>query len=292
MRPVIRVSLNGRALQLEDDAHALLVQYLESAGRTLDRNPDRAEILADLEAAIADKSARFVGPARDVLNREQIATVLDEVGPVEPAPNGIGSGGQSDGQSSAASSGASAGMGSGTSGAASPRQLQQITDGAMISGVCNGLAAWSSLDVTVVRIIAVILAFATGGAAVLAYLLLMFVLPYAPDSGATQGLPRASRSLVERLRGQTAAFASSDDWQRFRTDARDTWARTQARARREWEALRNSRAASTAGAPGDGRSDPNVRALVSAESSHDASTPSPIILLALIVLLIAAVALA
>ena len=49
MRPVTRVSLNGRALQLEDDAHALLSQYLESAARALDANPDRAEILADLE---------------------------------------------------------------------------------------------------------------------------------------------------------------------------------------------------------------------------------------------------
>jgi phage shock protein PspC (stress-responsive transcriptional regulator) len=301
MRPVIRVSLNGRALQLEDDAHALLAQYLESAARTLEGNPDRAEILADLEVAIADKSARFTGPARDVLNREQIATVLDEIGPVEPVPNGVGGGtaredvlGAASGSAGAdARSTAGASAASGSAGA-SPRRLHQITDGAMISGVCNGLAAWSSLDVTIVRIVAVILAFVTGGAAVLVYVLLMFILPFSPDSGTTRGLPRASRSAVERLRGETAAFTSSEDWQRFGADARHAWERAQARARREWEALRSSRAAATAstpGAPNDGGHVPTRIATV-AERARDTSAPSPAIVLALIVLLIAVVALA
>jgi hypothetical protein len=57
MRPVISVSLSGRAYQLEDDAHAALAGYLVSAERSLAANPDRAEILADLEQAIADNGS-------------------------------------------------------------------------------------------------------------------------------------------------------------------------------------------------------------------------------------------
>lgn len=282
MRPVIRVSLNGRALQLEDDAHALLAQYLESATRALDANPDRAEILADLEVAIVEKSARFLGPARDVLSREQIATVLDEIGPVEPVVNGA----LGDGGTAAAASGATA------SASAPARRLHQITDGAMIGGVCNGLAAWLGVDATVVRIVAVILAIATGGAAILAYLLLMLILPYTPQSGTTRGLPRATRNVVERIRGESAAFTASDDWQRFRADAREAWQRMQTHTRRQWQAWRPSRVASSAsgGSPDGAASAAGAFTAPGVDRSRAAS-PSPMIVLALIALLIAVVAL-
>lgn len=308
MRPVTRVSLNGRALQLEDDAHALLAQYLESAARALDANPDRAEILADLEVAVVEKSARFLGPARDVLNREQIASVLDEIGPVEPVGNATASDGTAgvaasgdtgSGATLGASAGASAGSAeqarSDANAGAAPRRLHQITDGAMIAGVCNGLAAWLGVDATVVRIVAVILAFATGGAAILAYLLLMLILPYTPQSGTTRGLPRATRNLIERIRGESAAFTSSEDWQRFRADARETWGRTRASAQRQWEAWRHSRAPAAAGGHRDvaaagASGSPGQLGLADVQRTSD-TAPSPLVVLALIVLLIAAVAL-
>lgn len=195
MRPVIRLTLNGRELQLEDDAHALVTQYLASAGRALEGNPDRAEILADLEQSIGDKAARFLGGAREVLDREQIGIVLDAIGPVEPAPNGAAGAGGAGGAAAAHT----------TTNALPPRPCQ-ISEGAMISGVCNGLAQWLGVNVTLLRIVAVVLALVTGGAAVFAYLLLMLILPYR-GPGAARGLPRATRSLVERLRGGTAEFA-------------------------------------------------------------------------------------
>jgi phage shock protein PspC (stress-responsive transcriptional regulator) len=213
MRPVIRLTLNGRELQLEDDAHALVTQYLASAGRALEGNPDRAEILADLEQSIGDKAARFLGGAREVLDREQIGIVLDAIGPVEPGVNGAAGAFARDARGHDDATGARAGTGaaaSATAGGADATQAAtahrptQLSDGALISGVCNGLAKWLDVDATIVRIVAVVLALVTGGAAVFAYLLLMLILPFAGDREAARGLPRASRSLVERLRGQTA----------------------------------------------------------------------------------------
>ncbi|MGH8290333.1 MAG: hypothetical protein ACREV7_15135 [Steroidobacteraceae bacterium] len=69
MRPIISVSLNGRAYQLEDDAHAALADYLDSASRALAGNPDSIEILADLEQAIADKLERCLNPHKNVVVR-------------------------------------------------------------------------------------------------------------------------------------------------------------------------------------------------------------------------------
>src|SRR4029079_16556902 len=60
-----------------------------------------------------------------------------------------------------------------------PKRLYQIREGAMLTGVCKGIAAYLDIDVTFVRIAFVILAFATFGAAVLIYIVLAFIIPYA-----------------------------------------------------------------------------------------------------------------
>ncbi len=47
----------------------------------------------------------------------------------------------------------------------------------MIAGVCAGLADYTGLDVTVVRVIAALIAVVTGGAGVLAYLAAWAIIP-------------------------------------------------------------------------------------------------------------------
>jgi phage shock protein PspC (stress-responsive transcriptional regulator) len=52
----------------------------------------------------------------------------------------------------------------------------------MIGGVCLGLATFFNIDVTLVRILFAVFAFATGGWGILAYLGLMFILPRATNT--------------------------------------------------------------------------------------------------------------
>ena len=61
MQKVITINLNGNAYQVDEAGYAALVAYLEGAERQLEDNPDRAEIIADLEQAIAEKCRRFLG---------------------------------------------------------------------------------------------------------------------------------------------------------------------------------------------------------------------------------------
>lgn len=49
----------------------------------------------------------------------------------------------------------------------------------MIAGVCGGLAEYFRVDVTLVRLLWVLLAF-SGGAGVLAYIVALFIVPEAP----------------------------------------------------------------------------------------------------------------
>src|SRR5580698_8286947 len=64
MNTVIIINLNGNAFHLEEPGFASLRAYLERAQAQLRDNPDKIEIMADLEQAIADKCAHFLRPTR------------------------------------------------------------------------------------------------------------------------------------------------------------------------------------------------------------------------------------
>src|SRR6185437_15181927 len=83
MRTVITISLNGNAYQLDAGGYEALRAYLQVAEQRLAGNPDQLEILADLEQAIADKCLRYLGPHKNVVNAEEVAAVLREMGPVD-----------------------------------------------------------------------------------------------------------------------------------------------------------------------------------------------------------------
>ncbi|MGH8317018.1 MAG: PspC domain-containing protein [Steroidobacteraceae bacterium] len=261
MRPVISVSLNGRAYQLEDDAHAALADYLDSAARALAGNPDRAEILADLEQAIADKLERCLSPHKNVVVRSEIEQVIREMGPVD---SGAASGAPHDGvapdapaQDSGAA-GTAAGAASRTGPAASKR-LYQISDGALISGVCKGIAVYLDIDVTLVRLLFVLAAVVTGGLAVLVYVVMMFIVPYAntpEEHAAARGLPFNARVLVEQAKlkaaqlADAAAQAAMHNSREARAQWQAEWRKARAEWRQEWRRNRAQwRAYRWAGAP-------------------------------------------
>lgn len=187
----VTARLNGTTLQFEEDAFARLEAYLTEAARTLEGNPDREEILADLEQAIADQCTQRLQQEQAVVRLAQLEPALEEIGTVqEPGAPGPSP--------------------------APPREeprrrLEQVSEGAMISGVCQGLARYFDLDVTLLRVVAVLLLVISGGAMVVVYAVLMLLLPYAPrqPGGAPiRGIPARSREFVEFLRGKFTAVTS------------------------------------------------------------------------------------
>jgi phage shock protein C len=54
----------------------------------------------------------------------------------------------------------------------------------MVAGVCGGIAEYSNMDPTIVRVLFVILAFFTGGCALLAYPILWMIVPETPQQPA------------------------------------------------------------------------------------------------------------
>jgi phage shock protein PspC (stress-responsive transcriptional regulator) len=95
--------------------------------------------------------------------------------------------------------------------AGNPRPLQQVSEGAIISGVCKGLAGYFQLDVTLLRVIALLLLLVSGGGMILVYLILMLLLPFAPrqpGSEPIRTIPAKSRQFAGFVRSKLGAVAS------------------------------------------------------------------------------------
>ena len=191
MQKVININLNGHAYQLEEAGYVALQEYLARAERELKDNPDRAEIMADLEQAVADKCQKYLGPHKSVVTSAEIAQIIAEMGPVSSGEQSAAGGEKpEDGARSAPPP---------------PKRLYRIPDGAMVAGVCNGLAAYFQLDVTLVRIGFVVLALLTKGVGILIYVVMMFVVPEAntpEERAAAGGMPFNAKEVVDRVKRQ------------------------------------------------------------------------------------------
>jgi phage shock protein PspC (stress-responsive transcriptional regulator) len=220
MNTVIIINLNGNAFHLEEPGFQSLRAYLERAQAQLKDNPDKAEIMADLEQAIADKCAHFLRPHKNVLSAAEIDEVLKEMGPVQSEDAADTGAAASDTPNAEAKSGAAA--------AGAPKRLYQIREGAMLSGVCTGLAAYLNVDVTIVRIAFVVLTLLTTGIWILVYLIMMLVVPFAntgEEYAAAAGAPFNAQEVIDRAKKHYAEFKDSKEWRRHWRQQRREWRR-------------------------------------------------------------------
>jgi phage shock protein PspC (stress-responsive transcriptional regulator) len=159
MRVVITVSLDNSSYQIEEEAYTALRRYMERAKAGLQGNPDVSEILGDVERAISEKCAAVASSGKGIVTTEEMAAILQEVGPVVEDSDGA------------------AGSTPGTNKAAGPKRLYRQPKGAMVEGVCMGLAEYFDVDVVIFRIIFAILTLASGGIGGGLYLLMVMIVP-------------------------------------------------------------------------------------------------------------------
>jgi phage shock protein PspC (stress-responsive transcriptional regulator) len=184
----ITVSLNRSTVQMNEASFVRLENYLGEASRTLALNPDRHEILADLEQAIADRCLQRLPAGQTVISLMELDVVLADVGevrdiasePNEPKAEYIPRDSQPP-----------------------PKRLEQVNEGAILAGICAGIARYTDIDVVWVRIVLVIMTVLSGFTAVLIYALLMLLLPIEPtraDSAALGKVPAKFRAVTAYVR--------------------------------------------------------------------------------------------
>jgi len=211
MERVVTINLNGNPYQLEEPAYDALRAYLSSAQSALGDNPDKAEIIRDLEQAIADKCGGYLSPSKSVVAAAEMAKILEEMGPVEGAEN------------------TEAPRAESSSGYEGPRKrLYRIKDRAVISGVCSGIGAYFDLDPNIIRLIFILGTVFTSGFGVLVYIVLMFAVPSAHTSqewAAAHGVPFNAQEIIDRAKREYGKFTeeSSTNWRREERAWRRSW---------------------------------------------------------------------
>jgi phage shock protein PspC (stress-responsive transcriptional regulator) len=200
MNKVVTIHLNGTAHQLEEAGYETLRAYLDSAAKQLAGNPDKDEIIADIEQSISDKFRSLTSPHRNVVLAKDVAAVLAAMGPVD---DGSASRPEREterpkGDSARASTGDPS-----ASVPPPPKRLYRIQEGAMLRGVCNGLGAYFGIDPTVIRIAWIVLSFITLGGMIAAYVVMTIVVPQArteAERAAAQGAPSTAQEFINRAR--------------------------------------------------------------------------------------------
>jgi phage shock protein PspC (stress-responsive transcriptional regulator) len=183
MKKVTTINLNGRAYQVEEAGYTALRDYLDAADKKLAGNPDKTDILTDIEQAIADKCEAKMTDGKNVVTLEATMDILAKIGPVEPDE-------KSDQATVDAPKNEEA------------RTLYTLPKEGKLSGVCAGLAAYFGMDVTVMRLIFVVLLFITQGFMILVYIVLAIAMPEAktPEEVArAHGRPMTAQDIMSRV---------------------------------------------------------------------------------------------
>jgi phage shock protein C len=160
MDKTITIGLTGHAgrFRLAEDAYDRLSRYLDRAASRLQADPDRAEVLGDLERSVGDKLAALLGSDDRLVTVGDIDGILEEIGAVDTGHDPVA-------EEPIAKP--------------RPRRLMRIKEGQQLAGVCNGLAAYSDLRVDWVRTLFLLATVFTAGIFGLVYIGLAFILPVA-----------------------------------------------------------------------------------------------------------------
>jgi phage shock protein PspC (stress-responsive transcriptional regulator) len=239
MNKVVTIHLNGTAYQLEEAGYEALRNYLDAAARSLANNPDKDEIVADIEQAIGEKCRARLSGYRTVVLTKDVEAIIAEMGPVND-----GSAPSDENKQAAAGSARQTGAPPPPPPAADSsgvKRLYRIHDGAMIGGVCNGIAAYFGLDPTLIRaavalvaVLSLFVSFIPFFAIVLAYLALMLLIPAATtdaEKAAAQGIPATAQEFIRRAR--TGYYEAAKTF--GNKDAHRAWKRRFRRDMRGWQ---------------------------------------------------------
>lgn len=220
MNKVTTINLNGKAYQVEEAGFDKLKRYLDDSLEKLRDNPDKDEIRRDLEASIGDKCTHFLTLHKTVITSDEIDTILAEMGPVS-----TDEGSRTESEAKQTST-------------LGRKKLYNIRDGAMIAGVANGVAAYFDLDVTLVRILFVILALLTHGGFIALYILLMFFVPYAHTSkekAHAHGQPFTAQELIDNAKSSYREMRQhAHHWKEDGKESKRTAKEARREEKRQW----------------------------------------------------------
>ena len=147
---------------IDEDAFTRLKAFLAALEQKMKNEPNRKEILTDIEARIAELLSEKINNQRQVVIYSDIDFIIETIGDPDIIFD------ESTDHSSSFSYNRSRKY----------RRMYRDPDNQVIAGVCSGLAAYWNLDPTIMRIAFVAFTI-LGGSGLIVYIILLIVMPEA-----------------------------------------------------------------------------------------------------------------
>lgn len=196
MNEIKKCSISGISFTLDKEAYARLEEYISSLKKAYDHNPDGAEIIADIEARIAELILSALSDAGQTVRKPLIENIIAQLGCAEDI------------------SGESADNEPIKSDTRIPRRLYRDVENAKLGGVCAGLGKYFDVDTVWIRLVPflplLVLIFCDGwvasifgnlfGMFVISYIIMWFAVPSAKSARQKlemNGEPVTVRSISE-----------------------------------------------------------------------------------------------
>ena len=164
MKKTVTANVSGTVFHIEEDAYDQLQRYLSGIRAQLDANAGREEILADVEARIAELFNERLGGKRQVVTIDDVQHVMSVMGKPEDYGDGSGS---------------TDGAASGNASQRGYKRFFRDPDDKWVGGVIGGLAAYIGMDPIWLRIIMIVFILLGKGTPILLYVLLWILVPKA-----------------------------------------------------------------------------------------------------------------
>lgn len=145
MKPTVRVSIGGLAFNLEEDAYAVLDNYLKALRQHFEGNPEADEIIADIESRLSELLQMRIK------NSDSIVTIYDaqEIIKIMGSPKDFDDNTSYNGDGTAQPVNSNRNF---TEDLFKKRLFRDV-DNKIIGGVCSGLSHYFKVDATAIRLL-------------------------------------------------------------------------------------------------------------------------------------------
>ena len=172
MKKTLTVNLGGTVYHIDDDAYRLLDDYLSNLKHFFRKQEGAEEIVNDIEIRIAELFAEKVSAGKQVITIADVEEIIARVG--KPEDFGV-----SDDESEPHKKEQTASSGQGYTRTTTARRLFRDPDNKLLGGVASGLAAYFDWDITLVRILMIVLLFVPYCPMIILYIIGWIIIPEA-----------------------------------------------------------------------------------------------------------------
>ncbi len=204
MKKTFTINISGTVFHIEDDAYEVLQKYLATLKKHFGSSEEGKEILSDIEARIAEIFTEKSTENKKVVTLDWVNEVIETMGTPEDFAE------EEDAERPISEEGKR------------KRRLYRDPDSRVLGGVCGGLGAYFNMDPVVLRIIFVILFFATVPAVMIAYIILWIAVPKAATTAqrlemrgqeaTVKNIEKSIKEEVKEVKESYKRFKESDSY--------------------------------------------------------------------------------